>query len=117
MLIIPRFINRYRLRLFEIAKPTCPHQHPTNDFSPLEQTYIQLKALPLSIEQLKAEAILAQTCELRQNIFINPLGELPTHRFINKLVNQNLGNNPFIHQEGQLLLIKLSIKLDLGFLE
>lgn len=51
--------------------------------------------LPPSIEQLKAEAILAQTCELRQNRYLNNLVELRTHRFIKKLVNPGLGFKSF----------------------
>ena len=129
MLTIPGLSDGYTLRLFEITKRTRRlHKHPTNDWSPVEQTYIQLKGKwkyfyraidsagnsidfwlsatqpkpaaqwflckalkatcgqslrvilvdknqrwPPSIPKLKAEAILAQTDEFRQNKSLNHL--------------------------------------------
>lgn len=68
-------------------KPTC-HQLPR---------VINLDknaADPPSIEELKAESTLTQACELRQNKYLNNLGE-QDHRFIKKLVAPGLGFKSF----------------------
>ena len=51
-------------------------------------------AYPPAIDELKAEETLAQTCELRQNKYLNNIVE-QDHRFIKKLVNPGLGFKSF----------------------
>lgn len=51
-------------------------------------------AYPATVEELKAAEILARTCKLRQNKYLNNIVE-QDHRFIKKLVNPSLGFKSF----------------------
>ncbi len=72
----------------------CKALKATSGQSPRVINVDKNERLPPSIEQLKAEAILAQTCELRQNKYLNNIVE-QDHRFIKKLVNKSLGFKSF----------------------
>lgn len=72
----------------------CKALKTTHSSSPRVINVDKNAAYPLAVDELKTEGMLAQSCNLRQNKYLNNIVE-QDHRFIKKLVNFSLGFKSF----------------------